>query len=481
MQQQSPPTYAAIDIGSNTTQITVARCQPETLDIVAHESEMLRLGESVTKTGEISPNMQKSVIKTVQKYQDIAKQHNAEHVLAVATEAMRKARNGEEFIQHIHEKTGLPVQIINGDVEAVLTFYGATYELAQEPDAPNQVGVMDVGGGSTELITSKKMQINWRTSVQMGSGQLHDKYLHSNPPTHEEMEEARQFINSILQNVQVPQNPSMLMVTGSSASALLKLAQHAFDLDKQSTYLTQDDLLRLQGLLNAMPAEEIAKRYEQQLERARILPGGALIIHTVLGWLQLDKLRVSSHGLREGALLAYTRHGDQWLEQVNDIASQAGKGSDEDKRAEEQKKDFVQFGQDALSKSAKKFVKWKDDILKNEDVEAVHKMRVASRHLRATLDAYESCCQPKTFNTLNKRIKKLADRLGTVRDTDVMIQGLHEQLSPMSSQDQVGLQWLIDRLETYHKQQEKVLEASLQKLDEKAFRQQVKACISKGV
>ena len=58
MQQQSPPTYAAIDIGSNTTQITVARCQPETLDIVAHESEMLRLGESVTKTGEISSDMQ---------------------------------------------------------------------------------------------------------------------------------------------------------------------------------------------------------------------------------------------------------------------------------------------------------------------------------------------------------------------------------------------------------------------------------------
>lgn len=481
MQQQPPPTYAAIDIGSNTTQITVARCQPETLDIIAHESEMVRLGESVTKTGEISSDMQESVIKIVQKYQNIAKQHNAEHVLAVATEAVRKARNGEEFIQHIQEKTGLLVQIISGDMEAVLTFYGATYELAQEPDAPNQVGVMDVGGGSTELITSKKMQINWRTSVPMGSGQLHDKYLHSNPPTQAEMEKARQFIDSILQDVHVPQNPSVLMVTGSSASALLKLAQRAFELDKQNTYLTSEDLLRLQGLLIAMPAEEIAKRYEQQLERARILPGGALTIHTVLRWLQLDKLRVSSHGLREGVLLAHARYGDSWLELVNNIASQAEKDSDEDKRAEEQKKDFVQFGQDVLSKSAKKFVKWKDDILKNEDIEAVHKMRVASRHLRATLDAYELCCQPKTFKKLNKCIKKLADRLGTVRDTDVMLQGLHEQLSHMSSQDQAGVQWLIDCLATYHKQQEKVLKASLQKLDEKAFLQQIKTCISQGV
>jgi hypothetical protein len=295
------------------------------------------------------------------------------------------------------------------------------------------------------------------------------------------MEEAQQFIDSTLQDVHVPENPPILIVTGSSASALLKLAQNAFELDKQSTYLTSEDLLRLQGLLNAMPAEEIAKRYEQPLGRARILPGGALIIHTVMKWLELDKIRISLHGLREGVLLAYTRYGDQWLEQVNDLASQAEKDSHEDKRAEEQKKDFVEFGQDALLKSAKKFVKWRDDILKNEDVEAVHKMRVASRHLRATLDAYQLCCQPKTFKTLNRRIKKLADRLGTVRDTDVMLQGLHEQLSQMSSQDQAGVQWLIDRLATYHKQQEKVLEASLQKLDEKEFLQQVKACIAEEV
>src|SRR5207302_10799506 len=130
------------------------------------------------------------------------------------------------FIQQIQEKTGLQGQIISGDAEAVLTFYGATYELSQKADAPNQVGVMDVGGSSTELITSKKMQIMWRTSLHMGSGQMHDKYLHSNPPAHEEMEEAQQFIDSILKDVDVPQDPPLLMVTGSSASALLKLAQH---------------------------------------------------------------------------------------------------------------------------------------------------------------------------------------------------------------------------------------------------------------
>src|SRR5947209_20506449 len=111
---------------------------------------------------------------------------------------------------------------------------------------------MDVGGGSTELITSKKMQINWRTSLHMGSGQMHDGYLHSKPPTHEEMEQAQQFIASILKDVDVPQNPPALMVTGSSAISLLKLAQRAFELDKQSDTLTAQDMLRIQGLLNAL-------------------------------------------------------------------------------------------------------------------------------------------------------------------------------------------------------------------------------------
>jgi hypothetical protein len=295
------------------------------------------------------------------------------------------------------------------------------------------------------------------------------------------MDEAQQFTNSILKDVDVPQSPPLLMVTGSSASALLKLAQQAFEVEAQCDRLTQEDMLRIEGLLEALPAEEIAKRYEQQLERARILPGGALIIDTVMKWLHLDEIHVSSYGVREGMLLTFTRFGDRWLEQVNEIASKQGKDSDEAKRAEEQKKDFAQFGQDALAKSVKKFVKWRDDILQHEDPEAVHKMRVASRHLRATLDAYEPCSTPKTFKKVNKRIKTLADRLGTVRDSDVMLQDLHELLQQASSEEQPGVQWLIDRLGTYHKQQEKVLETSLQKLNEKAFRQQVESCLSKGV
>ena len=105
-----------------------------------------------------------------------------------------------------------------------------------------------------------------------------------------------------------------------SASSLLKLARHVFKLDEKSDRLTLKNLSRREGLLGALPAEEIAQRFEQRLERACILPAGGLIIQAMMQYLHINEIRVSSHGVREGALLAYTRFGEHWLEEVNSIS-----------------------------------------------------------------------------------------------------------------------------------------------------------------
>ena len=84
--------------------------------------------------------------------------------------------------------------------------------------------------------------------------------------------------------------------------------------------LTHDDLVRCEGLLSALPAEEVAERYKQPVKRARVLPAGALVIRSVMERLHLDEIRVSPHGIREGALLAYTRYGERWLHRVEEEA-----------------------------------------------------------------------------------------------------------------------------------------------------------------
>jgi exopolyphosphatase/pppGpp-phosphohydrolase len=120
------------------------------------------------------------------------------------------------------------------------------------------------------FMGARHRHITWLTSVPIGSGAIYDRYLPSDPPTYEEMEAARSYLAKYLQTIRIQEPPPALNVTGSSVSSLLKLAKRAFKLDEQSDYLTREDLSRCEGLLGALPAEEIAQRFGQRLERAHI-------------------------------------------------------------------------------------------------------------------------------------------------------------------------------------------------------------------
>ncbi|HEV2583671.1 MAG TPA: CHAD domain-containing protein, partial [Ktedonobacteraceae bacterium] len=250
-----------------------------------------------------------------------------------------------------------------------------------------------------------------------------------------------------------------------------------------------------QGILSALPAEEIAQRFEQPVARARILLAGACIITAMMARLRLDEITVSPHGIREGALLAYARYGERWLERVSATSTRAGRrrastlahmppvdtaadgmvGMNGTEPARNET--FEQAGQRMLHERLQKFLEWPDEVLKNEDVEAVHKMRVASRRLRATLDAFESICDPKAFKRVYRNVKKAADGLGAARDTDVMIERLRSQLAHSSSDEQPGIDWLIERLQTFRQEKQRDLGQYLHELEKIDFKRQVEACL----
>lgn len=461
MQELLSPIRAAIDIGSNTIHIVIARCRPNTLEIIEDQLEIVRIGESVTATGAISPQKRKAAIDTLCRYHALAKQHSAQQVLVVATEAIRQATNSRQFLQQIKRRTGLHVHLISGNVEATLTFYGATYHLAQEPTAPVRLAVMDLGGGSTELVTAKDMHISWRTSLPVGSGWLHDRYLPANPPTSDDLAVAHMFLRTYLQGVDIKEQPSTLIVTGGSANSLLHLAQQAYKLDSQCHRLMYDDLLRCEGLLSALTAEDISQRYGQPTARTRLLPAGALIIRTIMARLNLSEITVSPHGIREGVLLVYERYGKNWLEIVNE-------------------EPFFQSGQRMIQERITTLFDWCDEVLKHEDMEAVHKMRVASRRLRATLDAYQPCCHPKQFQKAYRAIKQLADLLGSARDADVLLQELDARLAEAATEEHSAIQWLVDQLYTYRQQKQLELENFLASLDVPALKHSIQSCVLEG-
>lgn len=469
MQKKEAVLRAAIDIGSNSTHLVVARCLPEGLNIVLDEVKMIATGASVDETGELSEKVRSELRDTVRHYQGLARQQGAKDILVVATEALREARNGEAILEELQRETGLQIQRISGRIEAALTFYGATYEAG----TPEDVGVLDVGGGSTEIILARQKRIAWLSSVPLGSRKVHDTYLPSDPPAYGEWEEARKGLKAELEKISTPFVPPALIVTGSSAPALLKLVKEAFRRDEQSQTLTREDLLRCEGLLAALSARSIAQRYHQSMERARVLPGGALILQALMEHFACDEITVSEHGVREGLLLAYTRYGEGWYEQPEikgEVAEQPGSPEET----------FAETGKELLRKRTRKFLGWRKEVLKHEDSKAVHKMRVASRRLRAVLDAYEQVCKPRQFKKVYRRVKKVADLLGTVRDTDVMLQHMGERTEQAATEEQVGIQWLVQCLEAYRQEQQQELDDYLQDLREKDFERQVTACMRKG-
>jgi exopolyphosphatase/pppGpp-phosphohydrolase len=253
------------------------------------------------------------------------------------------------------------------------------------------------------------------------------------------------------------------------------------------TQLTQQDLMRCQGLLLSLPAEEIAQRFEQPLERARILLAGALIIQTVMSRLQVNEIHVSSHGIREGVLLAYERYRERWLKTVSQSAEALNHMQQSNGNSEmfvsftPEAEPFAQSGRRLLQERTQKMLEWPEEVLKHEDVEAVHKMRVAIRRLRATLDAYQSICDPKSFKKIYRQVTEIADALGAARDTDVMLLNLHAQLEQMKSEDKAGVEWIIERLQIFRQQKQLELESFLQRLDEEALKQQIESCILEGV
>lgn len=461
MERQSAPVCAAIDVGSNTIHVVVARCFSHTLEILADEQELTRIGESVTTTGRISPEKCRAALEALKNYRALATSYGAEKVFVVATEAIRQAGNNAEFLAQVREETGLEVLLISGTAEAALTFFGATYEAGET----EEVEVMDLGGGSLELIFARATRIHWRTSVPLGSGWLHDQYLPANPPTSREIRAAEAFLQTYFRGMKLKHRASTLIVTGGSANSLLLLAQKALHQPVESIRLSQEDLLRCQGLLSALTAEDVSSFFEQPLARARILLAGVLIIRQVMKQLAAREIFVSPHGIREGVLLAYARFGDRWLERVNQ---------------EEQKEDEERFAQSAqrmLMERLHALLTWPDEVLKHEESEAVHKMRVASRRLRAALDAYQSCCDPRLFAKVYRRVKRTANLLGEARDADVMLSSLSEQMEGLSADEQEGVRWLMTGLDAYRQQKQAELEVFLRKLDGKKLEEQLKNCV----
>jgi exopolyphosphatase/guanosine-5'-triphosphate,3'-diphosphate pyrophosphatase len=286
---------ACIDIGSNTTRLLVAELDGERAREILADRAFTRIGAALGPDGAIAPAKAEEVARVVARQAAAARAAGATTVRAVATAAVRAAPNRDAFVAAVEHRSGVPVEVLDAVREAGLAFAGAIAAQRDAPDGP--LGVVDVGGGSSELVCGTRSGgVTWSASVALGSGVLADAHLRSDPPAPSELAALRARAADAFGALHCPR-PATAYAVGGSAASLAALAGAVLD---------HEALARALAVLARSPAATVAARVGLHPERARLLPAGLVLLDEAARTLGVA-LRIAGGGLREGVVLADLR------------------------------------------------------------------------------------------------------------------------------------------------------------------------------
>jgi len=292
---------AALDIGSNTVHVLVADVVRGRLEDVGHFVEMPELGPQVARTGVIGSRARQA-LAAVRKVQRQARALGYEQLIACATQAVRQAGDGAAFIRQASAVVGVPVRVISSRREAALSFLGA----ASRHAVRREWVLVDLGGGSTEIVIARDRKMLRSAALLIGSGVLADTYL-SDPPKPEERAKLRRA--ALRELAGAPDGDvERLVATGGTASNLPAVLARR----NPPSVLTTADLLTCETRLDRNRARHVAQLVGLPVNRVKALRGGVEALLLLLDWYGLALLHVSHQGLRHGMLLAFLERGSDW-------------------------------------------------------------------------------------------------------------------------------------------------------------------------
>lgn len=301
---------AAIDCGTNSIRILIAEQSGDGVREIARDLRITRLGQGVDSTGEFHPDALARTLAACDEYAALVREHRVDAVRFVATSAARDAGNREEFFDGVRERLGVDAEVISGDEEARLSFDGA---VSGAPDAPGPALVVDIGGGSTELILGQTGGAARGVSLDMGSVRLRERFLASDPPTLEEVSEASEFIDDLLDASGVDFDaPRTWLGVGGTVTSLSAIAQRLPQYDRERVHgsrVTREELGHLAQRLLAMPVAEVLDIPTMVPGRADVICAGALICHRIAARMVVD-LTVSETDILDGIVARLLRDPD---------------------------------------------------------------------------------------------------------------------------------------------------------------------------
>jgi exopolyphosphatase/guanosine-5'-triphosphate,3'-diphosphate pyrophosphatase len=282
---------AAIDIGSNTTRVLVAEPQNGQLRKVMEQRAYTRIDKASQHDGAIDRAKIDEVAEVVATQVRLAQEIGAQATRTVATAAIREAANRDEVVAEINGVAGVDVEVLSEHEEGRLAFIGATKTIGHPVDG--DVAVVDVGGGSSEVVLGTVRDgVRSVRSFKIGSGSLGDEFLTQDPPSPAEIRAVRDAISDFFADVEF-ERPDQAVAVGGSATSLRSLV---------GSVLEYETLERAVRVLTGDPIAEVAKRFELDPRRVRILPAGVLLLEK-LSELLGQPLQIGKGGLREGVIL----------------------------------------------------------------------------------------------------------------------------------------------------------------------------------
>ncbi|WP_327152748.1 Ppx/GppA phosphatase family protein [Nocardioides sp. Root140] len=290
-------TVAAIDCGTNTIKLMIANLP----DVLVRETRMVRLGQDVDRTGRLADEALARTFAAIDEYAALIAQHPVKRLRFCATSASRDASNSDVFVAGVRERLGIEPEVVAGHEEARLAFDGAVRNLREAPKTP--VLVVDIGGGSTELIlgTDRPEQ---EFSMDMGSVRMHERHLHSDPPAAAEIAAATEDIDAHLDRCPVPAGDAATVV--GVAGTIITLAAGVLDLPTYDRERIDQSVIPVAGL-HEFTERLLAMTHEQRLAlpymhpgRADVIGAGALVLDRVLRRTTVETLVVSEADILDG-------------------------------------------------------------------------------------------------------------------------------------------------------------------------------------
>lgn len=298
---------SAIDIGTNTILMLIADVHSDgTMKVVRDEHTIARLGKGVDSSKRILPDTFERALDILTKLKSISDDAGSQHIVACGTSALRDAVNRDEFIEFIHTKLGITIQVLSGNEEARLTYLGGASEYFQNK-LNKPFAVLDIGGGSTEIVAGLGNKVLQKYSMNIGAVRITERFLHSSPPTISELQNAQAEIEKHLESVFLLSESTQLIGVAGTVTTLaaMDLQLESYSAERIHGYrLQQKRIDQFYDQLKALSLDKIRNIPQILPMRADIILAGIMILRAVLMKNKKTEIIVSDRGLRYGLLFS---------------------------------------------------------------------------------------------------------------------------------------------------------------------------------